>query len=130
MNLKDHLLVFISVFIAWLIFYLIGIPFNYFLEWTAPDKIIVILIGVFGIFPVFCFVLCALLKGDYFKTSLWVSVYASVEIFLLDYIMIGLIAGQGIGFFQTYWLQSISYLTPWMVMPFIGIAMKRFKEYI
>ncbi len=65
---------------------------------------------------------------DYFKTSLWVAFYCSVELFILDYLVVGLIEGEGIGFLISHWILTIGYVEVWVIMPLIGLALKKFKE--
>jgi hypothetical protein len=128
MNVKKHLFLIIFFFLGWAAFYLIGLPSNYFLGWSTADKILLTLIGFFSIFPLCCFVLVVFLGGDYLKTSLWVAFYASVELFILDYIVVGMIGGNGIGFLISHWVLTIGYVEAWIVIPLVGLALKKFKE--
>ncbi len=130
MRPKNHLIIIMVVFIAWFAFYLIGIPSDYYLEWPISSRINLLFIGVFGIFPFFCFILCSFFSYNYIKTSLWLAFYASVEVFILDFIMVGIIQGKGIGFIYSHWVQSIGYIIPWISIPLTSLAMNRLKESI
>ncbi len=127
MNIKKHLILITITFLAWAAFYLMGLPFDYFLSWSTAEKIIVLWMGFFAMFPLGCFILVVFLGGDYFKTSLWVAFYFSVEVFILDYWVVGLIEGKGISFLISHWGLTIGYLEAIVVIPLVGLALKRFK---
>lgn len=128
MNSKKHLILITVTFLAWAAFYLIGLSSDYFLNWSTAEKILITWMGFFAILPLFCFFLVVFLSGDYFKTSLWVAFYASVGLFVLDYLVVGLIEGKGISFLISHWYLTIGYLEALVVMPLVGLALKKFKE--
>jgi hypothetical protein len=128
MNIKKHLILIIGFFLGWAAFYLIGSPSDYFLSWSTAEKILITWMAFFSILPLGCFILVVFLGGDYFKTSLWVAFYASVEVFILDYLVIGLIEGEGISFLISHWVLTIGYLEALVVIPLVGLALKKFKE--
>jgi hypothetical protein len=128
MNIKNHLIMIIIVIFGWLLFYLIGLPFNYFLDWSNSEKMLLVLIGGFAILPVFTFIIIILLDGDYFLLSIWVAIYASAGLFIIDFIVVGLIQGYGLGFLISHWVLSIGYIEALIIMPLIGYSLKKFNE--
>lgn len=125
MNTKKHIILFAIVLIAWLSFYLIGLPSDYIIQWKLSEKILLSLVTFFGIVPFLSFVTIILLGGDYFKTSIWFAFYASIVIFIFDFIAVGIIEQKGISFIITHWPQSIAYLYVWIEIPIIGLVIKR-----
>lgn len=86
------------------------------------------MVTFFSVIPVVCGILLLFLGGNYIKTSLWVAFYASVPLFITDYIIIGLIKGEGITFLFSHWYLSIAYLYVWIELPIIGLALKKLKN--
>lgn len=128
MNSKKHLILITVTILGWAVFYLIGLSSDYYLTWSAAEKILILWLGFFSILPLICFLLVVFLGGDYFKTSLWVAFYASAGLCILDYLVVGLIEGKGINFLISHWPQSIGYLEALVVMPLVGFALNKFKE--
>ncbi len=128
MNFRKHMILIIVTFFCWAGFYLLGRPFNYFLDWNLSEKILLSLVTAFAIVPyVACFTLLFIGK-DYIKTSIWFALYASVLIFILDFIMIGLLEGIGIHFVVSYWVLTLGYFYVWISIPLVGFALKKITE--
>ena len=128
MNIKNHIIMIIITFFGWLLFYLIGLPSNYFITWSNADNILFVFIAGFAILPVITFIVIILLDGDYFLLSIWLAIYASVGPFILDFIVVGLIQGNGLGFLISHWLLSIGYIEAMIVIPLIGYSLKKFHN--
>ena len=92
------------------------------------EKVLITWIGLFAIFPLFSFFLVIFIGGDYFKTSLWIALYASIGILILDYIVVGLIEGKGISFLISHWYLTVGYVEAIVVMPLVGLALKKLKD--
>jgi len=125
MNKKRHIVLLLVSFSAWLGFFLLGLPSNYFVDWSVAEKILLSLITAFSIVPYISYFVLSFLGKDYFKTSIWFSFYASVLVFLLDYIVVGLIQGNGIGFLLSHWPSTIGYFYVWISIPLVGFALER-----
>ena len=128
MNLQKHLiLIFVTLF-AWLVYYLLGLPFNYFLDWSVADRILISLVTAFSVLPFITLFTLLFLGEDYFKTSIWFSFYASVLIFILDFIVVGIIERHGIHFVTSHWVQTLGYFYVWISIPLTGFAMKKIMK--
>ena len=125
MNKKRHLILISISFSAWLGYFLLGLPFNYFVDWNVAEKTLLSLISAFAIVPYIAFFVLSFIGADYFKTSIWFSFYASVLVFVLDYIVVGLIQGNGIHFLLSHWPLTLGYFYVWVSIPLVGIALKR-----
>ena len=128
MTLRNHLILFIVTFFAWAAFYLLGLPFNYFVDWDLAEKILLSLVTAFAIVPYIAFFVLLFLGEDYFKTSIWFAIYASLLVFVLDFIVVGLIEGSGINFIISHWTSTLGYLYVWISIPLVGFALKTISK--
>ena len=126
MNSKQHLTMIIICIAAWFIFLLLGIPSNYYMDYSVIIKVLII-IGTFLFFmPLVTILLLRTFKNTNLLTaSLYFSVYATLGIFLLDYLYCGIYLGYGLGFVKSHWPQSSFYILPWFEVPIIGYIMEK-----
>lgn len=123
--MKKHIIMLSVTIVGWLFFFLVGLPFNYFLNTSTLFKILVLWMTMFSIFPVITFILLSFLEGDFFRNSLWFSLYASFGVFLLDLIVVGIINQNVLVFLKTHWMQTVGYLEALIIIPLTGLAMKK-----
>lgn len=128
MNIKRHFILFTVTLSVWAVFFLLGLPFNYFLDWNLAEKTLLSLITAFAIIPYISFFLLIFLGGDYFKTSIWFAFYASVLIAVLDFIVVGMIQGHGIYYLISHWPLTLGYLYVWISIPLVGASIKRITK--
>ena len=128
MNSKMHLILAAVTFLGWFTFYLIGLSSDYFLNWSAAEQTFITWMAFFAILPLFCFCVVVFVGRDFFKTSLWFASYASMGPFLLDYLVVGLIEGKGMSFLISHWYLTIGYVEALVVMPLVGLALKKFSD--
>ena len=124
-SIKKHLILCVTVFVLWAVFYLMGLPSDYYTKWNDAEKVLLILIAFFGIFPFLVVVIGVFLNEDYLKAGIWIGLYGSVGIFVLDLIVVGMIEGMGLQFLFTHWPQSVGYLEAIVIGPLIGAVMKK-----
>jgi hypothetical protein len=127
-TIKKHLTLYLITFLAWLGFYLLGLPSNYYTDWSQAELILLSLFGVFALFPVVGALVLILMGGDYVRTSFWLAFYASVPLFFYDFIVVGIIDGEGLHFIVTHWYLSLAYLYVWLILPLVGLALQKFKN--
>lgn len=130
MNSKKHMILITVAFLVWAAFYLIGLPSDYFLSWSTAEKTLITWIALFAVLPLICFFVVVFMGGDYFRTSIWLALYASFGVFILDYLVVGLIEGKGFSFLFTHWYLTIGYVEALVVIPLVGLALKIFKKKI
>ncbi len=128
MNLRRHLILLAVSLSGWAAFYLMGLPFNYFLDWSLTEKILLSLVTEFAIVPYIAFFTLLLLGDAYLKTSIWFAFYASVFIFILDFIAIGFVEGVGIHFVISHWVSTLGYFYVWISIPLVGFALEKLSE--
>ena len=128
MTPKKHLILLAFTFLAWLGFYLLGIPSNYFTDWNLAELILLCLITMFGFLPVVRAFVLIFMDGNYVKTSLWFAFYASVPLFFYDLIVVGIIGGEGFHFLVSHWPVTFGYLCVWIILPLVGLALQKFSS--
>jgi hypothetical protein len=125
---KNHLVMLLLAFVAWGAFYLIGLLSHYFTDWSAGEKMLITWMGFFSILPFICVIVNIFLEGDHLKKSLWLAFYASVILFIFDFITVGLIENNGIRFLISHWYLTVGYIEAWVVMPLTGYALKTLEK--
>ena len=128
MNTQRHLILIAITLSAWAGFFLLGLPFDYFVEWSVAEKILLSLVTAFAIVPFIAFFVLLFIGVDYFKTSIWFAFYASVLAVVLDFIVVGMIQGSGIHFLTSHWPQSLGYLYVWVSIPLVGASLSRIAK--
>jgi hypothetical protein len=123
MSIKNHAIMFLSCFLAWLIFYLIGYPSNYFMEWDLAEKVLLTLVGFFALFPFLGCVILLFLRGNFFKNSFYFAFYGSIPLFIFDFIVVGILQKHGFSFLTSHWYLTIGYMEAWIIFPIIGWAL-------
>jgi hypothetical protein len=127
-TLQKHLILFTFTFLAWLGFYLLGLSSNYYTNWSLAELILLSLFTIFGFLPVAGAFVLIFMGGDYIRTSLWFAFYASVPLFIYDFIVVGVIGREGIHFIITHWYISLGYLYVWIILPLVGLALQKYRQ--
>jgi hypothetical protein len=127
MTVWKHLAMWLITSLAWLGFYVVGSPSNYFTAWDLDQLILLSLVTAFAVVPLIGSATLVFLGGDYARTSLWLAFYASVPLFIYDFVVEGLIGGEGLGYLISHWYITIAYLYVWIELPVIGLALTEFQ---
>ena len=127
MTIKKHLTLLLITFLAWLGFYLLGLPSNYYIDWSLTELILLSLITFFAVVPLIGVVALILMGGDLVRTSVWFAFYASVPLFIYDFVVAGMLGGEGLHFLVSHWYISLGYLYVWIELPLIGLALQKFR---
>lgn len=123
---KHHLLLLTMCFFAWLLFLILGIPSNYYLDYSVSMRILIsVLTFLFFVPPVTVLILKFTKNANLFIVSIYFSLYATFGIFLFDFIYCGIYQGYGINFVKSHWLQTSGYFFPWFEIPIIGFLMEK-----
>jgi len=78
-----------------------------------------------GIVPVIAIIVLSFLNGTFLKASVWFAFYASLPLFILDYIFAGIIDGEGLHFLVSHWYLTLGYFAVWIELPLIGKSLER-----
>ena len=130
MNKKKHIIFPVITITAWLGFYLLGIPSHYFTDWNIAEKFLLSLVTSFAVVPFISVVTLVMVDGNYKTDSLWLALYASLPILILDLAVEIIKGGINGNFFVTYWPQTLGYLYVWIVIPFTGLTLHKLKQII
>jgi len=130
MTLKKHLILFAIGFSAWLIYFLLGLPFNYFQDWSTAEQVLLSLSTIFGAAPIIALFTIIFFSGNYIKTGIWLAFYSSVPLIFLDFLVSGIILKGGISIFITHWYVTIGYIYVWIIGPAFGFLLTKLKEEI
>jgi hypothetical protein len=113
--------------VAWLAFWVIGLP-DYYQQYSAAfmawfDAVLTIVL-----IPVLFRVLRGVERGRRLTTTWWIAFYFTVPLALYDWLYCGVYLGHGGAFLSRYWYISVYYIIPWIVVPGIAVAVNRHSE--
>jgi len=124
MKLQKHIRLLTLVSIAWLLFWLAGLP-DYYQQYSMTFMIIFDLI----ILPPIWFIIYRSAKhtkpGRALKVCLWWSFYISVPLFIYDLFYCGFYLGHHASFLTKYWYLTVYYIFPWILFPPTGWFVER-----
>lgn len=121
MRRSKHLSLLFQASSVWLLFWLAGLPSNYFRDYSA------VTMGVASVLISVATSLAAvwLLRGGRNETRMsrafWLSFYYTVPFAIYDYLYCGWYLEHGPSYLTIYWYLSIFYITPWLT--FLPTAM-------
>jgi hypothetical protein len=119
MALYGHMRLLFIVSLAWLLFWIAGLP-AYYRQYSMITMVIFDLV----ILPPIWFVVYRSVKhskpGKGLKVSLWWSFYISIPLFIYDLIYCGIYLGHGADFLWKYWYLTVYYILPWLIFPLAG----------
>jgi len=61
--------------------------------------------------------------------SLWMAFYFTVPLAVYDWLYCGVYLGSGFQFIIQYWYLSVYYVIPWILLPFVALALNRTGKY-
>jgi hypothetical protein len=128
-RLRDHLTIAAVAVFLWIGFYLLGMPFDYFRKFTLSEQFIISVLTFFGILPFVTAVMVILMNRNYGTTGIWVAFYFSMLPASLDFIVCGVIQGEGFGTFTSHWYLTIAYFYVWIICPLVGITLQKLKHH-
>ena len=119
MRLRKHIQLLTLVSIAWLLFWIAGLP-EYYQQYSVSFMIIFDL----AILPPIWFIIHRSAKqskpGRGLKICLWWAFYISVPLFIYDLIYCGFYLGHGANGLTKYWYLTVYYILPWILFPPTG----------
>ena len=128
MKPHNHLRLLTMVTIAWVLFWIGGLP-DYYLQYSPGFMVIFDLI----ILPPIIYLVYRSVKpsrpGRAFANCMWWAFYISVPLFVYDLLYCGLYLGHGLRFLSVYWYITVYYILPWLIFPFMGKIMDRQRSF-
>lgn len=119
MKFCKHIRLLILVSLAWVLFWIAGLP-DYYQQYTIKFMVIFDL----AILPPIWFIIYRSAihsrPGNGLNVCLWWSFYISFPLFIYDLIYCGFYLGHSIGFLTKYWYITVYYILPWVIFPPTG----------
>lgn len=119
MRLRKHLSLLGIVSIAWILFWIAGLP-NYYQQYSTKFMIILEIIILPPIWYIVYRSSSRTKPGRGFIISIWWSFYITVPLFFYDFFYCGMYLGHGLYFLVTYWYLTVYYILPWLLFPLTG----------
>ena len=119
MGIHHHIRLLSLVTVAWILFWIGGLP-DYYQQYPTAFMIIFDLVILL---PIWFLIYGSLTKAEPGKAlieSLWWSFYISFPLFIYDVLYVGIYLGQGISFLKTHWYVTVYYILPWLLFPPTG----------
>ena len=101
----------------WTLFFILGLPSNYFQAYTFWPLLIVgevfpaIALGYYG------WRRCSRHPERAWSSVMWIAFYMTVPLFAYDYLYLAVHQQRGWSFLQTHWYLSAFYVIPWVLLP-------------
>jgi hypothetical protein len=117
MRANQHWHLFCLATTWWTLYFILGLPSNYF-QTTAAWLII-----VFGeILPAlalgyFLWRRCSRSPDRAWRSAMWIAFYMTVPLFAYDYLYLAVHQQRGWAFLQTHWYLTAFYIIPWLMAP-------------
>jgi hypothetical protein len=119
MRIRSHLRLLVIVSVAWILFWIAGLP-DYYQQYSTK---FMIFFDLAILPPIWLIVYRSIKKarpGKGFKISLWWSFYISFPLFAYDFLYCGVYLGHTTTFLWEYWYLTVYYVLPWIIFPPTG----------
>ena len=113
-----------AVCLAWLGFWLLGLP-DYYQQYSHTAVAVGCVLLSVLISLAALFVLLRLRPERRPRYAFWIALYYTVPFALLDAAYCGAYLGHGVAYLWRYWYLSVFYLTPWLTLPLLASRDRR-----
>jgi len=127
MTFRKHFITLIVTFVVWLVFLLAGLPSDYYQTWSFQAQVWLSVFAFFMIIPIAYIILKMVWQENFVKSSLWCAFYASVPIFIYDYVYAGLLNDLGLSYVFSHWYLTLFYFIVWIEIPSMGFLMNKWR---
>ena len=125
MKARQHILLAAISILLWAGFYILGLQYNYFQNFSSESMLVLLFSTLLGAIPVIAIIVLAFINVPFLKASVWFAFYGSVPLFILDYIFVGIIEGEGQHFLVSHWYLTLGYFAVWVELPLIGKSLEK-----
>lgn len=119
MSLKNHIKLLAMVTVAWVLFWVAGLP-DYYQQYATVTMVV---FDLAILPPIWLIIYRSVQKarpGRAVAVSWWWAFYIAFLLFLYDLLYVGLFLGHGMSFLWKYWYLTVYYVLPWLVFPPTG----------
>jgi hypothetical protein len=121
MDTGQHIYLFLMATTMWTMFFLAGIPSNYYQSWPILWQMVgVVIVPAIALGWVTYLRVRTMDARRAAATSIWMALYFTAPFLIYDWIYIGMHLGFGWSFLSTHWYLSVFYIIPWLLLPPIG----------
>lgn len=106
---------------------LAGLPSDYYQTWSFQAQVWLSVFAFFMIIPIAYIILKMVWQENFVKSSLWCAFYASVPIFIYDYVYAGLLNDLGLSYVFSHWYLTLFYFIVWIEIPSMGFLMNKWR---
>jgi hypothetical protein len=124
MTLQGHVRLLLAATIAWVLFWVVGLP-DYYQQYSTTFMVWFDTIALVPLSAAFVYVLGRASRPGRIRLALWMAFYFTVPIAIYDWLYCGVLLGQGPGFVWRYWYLSVYYVIPWPLLPALASALNR-----
>lgn len=115
MRLQNHFKLLAQVMLAWLGFWLLGLP-DYYQQYSANAVGIGVVILSVATSLLCLMVLLRVSSRRRFVIAFWLSFYFTVPFAVLDMWYCGIYLGHGSSYLWDYWYLTVFYVSPWLTL--------------
>lgn len=127
MRLIGHLKLLMFVTIAWLLFWVAGLP-DYYQQYSWKTMLVFDLVILPPIWLIIYRSVNKTRIGSAFIRALWWAFYISMPLFIYDFLYAGLYLGYGLDFLRVFWYLTVYYVLPWVIFPPMGWLIDQRKQ--
>jgi hypothetical protein len=119
MKLRGHVKILGVVTLAWVLFWLIGLP-AYYQQYSLRFMLLFDTVLLLPLSFLLYWILKRTPRQYRTRLSFWLAFYISVPLFVYDYLYCSLYLGDGWSFLTRYWYLTVYYVVPWIISPAIS----------
>jgi hypothetical protein len=116
MSLVSHLRFLSLASVAWLAFWVAGLP-EYYRQYSETTMLRVVVLLLPPLTWVVVHTLRRVHQRRRMQVALWIAFYFTVPLALYDGIYCGLYRGYGLTFVVEFWYLTVYYIIPWLLLP-------------
>lgn len=124
MDRRAHLQMFLVFSVAWVLFWVAGLP-SYYQQYSRTSMIWFDALVLIPLSAVLLFSLTRAPTKLRMTLSLWMAFYFTVPLAFYDWLYCGVYLGHGVGFLWRYWYLSVYYVIPWPLLPCFAALLNR-----
>lgn len=115
MTLRAHARLFLLAALAWLAFWIAGLP-AYYQQYSTRSLAVFEVLLVAPVGAVGYLALRERRRASRMTRAVAISFHFTIPLFLYDYAYCGLHLGRGLGFLAGYWYLTVYYVVPWSLL--------------
>lgn len=127
MRLQNHFKLLAQSMLAWLGFWLLGLP-DYYQQYSAAAVGIGVVILSVATSLLCLLILLRVSPKRRFVIAFWLSLYFTVPFAVLDTWYCGIYLGHGSSYLWTYWYLTVFYVSPWLTLLPTAALLQRFSR--